>query len=182
MKKFCQLVFFVLVATILSMGPVSAQSVEVDIAAAGYEVGVQDGIDLGLSSLQTQKIEALDQTYLAGKRVLQDQIRTKRDALRQEMFLENLDRAKLQSMANEILAIQEKIVADHIDHIFKIQDVLTPEQRKKLYSMRTEKLQAELKAQAAEEAQRTAEKKKEKKPPLFPPPANMSKDQAEKKK
>ncbi len=148
-------------------GRASAQSVEVDIAAVGYDINTLEEGGFGFSNLQSQKKEALSKGFLADQSTLREQIKTKHAALRQELSLEDPDQAQLHSMAHEILAVQEKLIDNRIDYLFKLRGILTPEQRKKLYAIRTES-QAKLKVLAEERVTHHHQKKmkEEKAPPL----------------
>ena len=152
---------------VLVAGRALAQNVEVDITAAGYEVSIQDETELGLTREQSGQLAELGQGFLADQAALRDQIRTKRAALRLALSIEDIDRDKLQSLSNDILAIQGKLVEHRIDHIFKVREVLTPAQWQKLHALRSA-LQAKQDAQAEARNKDIPVKIKVKKPATDP--------------
>ncbi|MBF0594142.1 MAG: periplasmic heavy metal sensor [Candidatus Omnitrophica bacterium] len=155
MRTFFRMLFLNLF--FLSSGILWAQTVEVDLAAAGYDVSSQEETILGISNLQSQRMVELGRDFLSAQNLLREQIKSKRDTLRQELSLENPDRSKIQSLANEILAAQGKIADNRINYIFMLRDVLSPDQLKILHKLRAES-QARLKT-LAEERERLRQEK-----------------------
>ena len=86
----------------------------------------------------------------------------KRDILREELLKEDPNQSKLRALAGGILAMQGRLVNNRIDYMFKLHDLLTPDQGHKLHAMRLEG-QALLRSQNEQRGQLLKKEKKGKK-------------------
>ena len=100
---------------------------------------------LGLTEEQRTKMKAIREEAKARMEASRGELKAKHEALRQELDAEKPDRAKAESIVKEISSLEEKMALGRVDMVFKIREVLTPEQYKKLQAFH-EKKRAEMKA------------------------------------
>jgi Spy/CpxP family protein refolding chaperone len=92
--------------------------------------------ELNLSSEQKTRMQALREAFSPTEKAVREDLRSRQTALREMLDGNAPDRAAAETMAKEINALQNKLMANHIDHIFKVREILTPEQYKKLEELR----------------------------------------------
>lgn len=91
---------------------------------------------LSLSAEQKAKMESIRQESFAQHKTIKDELRSRHGALRKILDSDAPDRAKAQAAADAISQTQAAMLRQHIDFIFKIREILTPEQYKKLGALR----------------------------------------------
>ena len=87
---------------------------------------------LGLTPDQKTKMQALRESFTPAQKTMREDLKSKQTALREMLDSAAPDRAKADDLAREINLLQNKMMISHIDHIFKVRAILTPEQYKKL--------------------------------------------------
>jgi Spy/CpxP family protein refolding chaperone len=99
---------------------------------------------LGLNEEQRAQMKALREEGKAKMESVRAEMKAKRQALQAELDGPNPDRGKAESIAKEILVIEEQMTKDHIDRVLKVRSILTPEQYQRLRELR-EKKRSEMK-------------------------------------
>lgn len=98
-------------------------------AQHGREKMMNDMDDkLGLTADQRTKMKTLRDEMRAKQESLREQVKEKRGALRQELDSTNPDRNKANALVNEITSIETQLAQNHVDQVFKVREILTPEQ------------------------------------------------------
>ncbi len=88
--------------------------------------------ELGLSPEQKTQMEAIRTEFEGKQKAARTELKTKKDALKNLLDSEKPDRAKVDTLAAEINTLEGATMRTHIDHLFKVRAILTPEQFKKL--------------------------------------------------
>lgn len=96
---------------------------------------------LGLTKDQRARMKVLREEGLASSKAIREGLKARREALRQELDGDNPDRAKAESLVKEIGGIEQQLATARIDQIFKIRQILTPEQAKKLRALHQKKME-----------------------------------------
>lgn len=91
---------------------------------------------LGLSAEQKQKVKALMEQGKGQSKSLNEQLKTKRQAMMQYLQSPNASEAKAKSMNNEINDIQRQLSELRLKTWFDMRSILTPEQLQKLNQMK----------------------------------------------
>jgi Spy/CpxP family protein refolding chaperone len=90
---------------------------------------------LDLSEEQIQTVKESQDQFAAKMETLQNALRTKREALFQQMRAPEPDRAKIDTLLVEIATLQADVERNVVDNLLEMKDVLTTEQREKLLSL-----------------------------------------------
>ena len=97
--------------------------------------------ELGLSVEQREKMKALREEFSGKQRDLGDQVKAKRDALRAELDGEDPDRVKVTALVGDVSDLQKQMMINRMDNVFKVREILTPEQFKKLREARAKRME-----------------------------------------
>ncbi|NTV28836.1 MAG: periplasmic heavy metal sensor [Candidatus Omnitrophica bacterium] len=93
--------------------------------------------ELGIGQEQHQKMEALRKGFQGQQSAMGSELRDKKNALREMLEGEGaLDKGKVAGLVSEIKSLQGKLLDNRVDQVFKIREVLTPEQYNKLKELR----------------------------------------------
>jgi Spy/CpxP family protein refolding chaperone len=87
--------------------------------------------DLGLSPEQKEKLKAHRQSHRQAAKALFEQLKAKRDALRQELEKPSVDDSRVQAIHGELKALHDKMADHRLAGILEVRKILTPEQFKK---------------------------------------------------
>ncbi|MBF0486464.1 MAG: Spy/CpxP family protein refolding chaperone [Candidatus Omnitrophica bacterium] len=108
--------------------------------------------ELGLTLEQREKMKALTDDFSAKEKATTAGLKAKRDALKNELDNDVLDKAKVDAIVGEIKALQASLLENRVDQTVKMHQLLTPEQYKKLKEIRekrhAERMAANAKAKA----------------------------------
>jgi Spy/CpxP family protein refolding chaperone len=99
---------------------------------------------LGLTEEQRAKMKVIREEMKAQQESSRSEMKAKHEALRQELDAEKPNRGKAEALVKEIGALEQKMGLGRVSMIFKIREILTPEQYKKLQAFH-EKKKAEMK-------------------------------------
>lgn len=95
--------------------------------ARGDKMGIME--ELNLSEAQSQKLATIRQKYQPQLRTLRDQMKTKRDEMRQLMG-SNASSATIRAKNDEINKIRDKMENLRFESMMEMREVLTPDQRR----------------------------------------------------
>jgi Spy/CpxP family protein refolding chaperone len=91
--------------------------------------------ELGLNEQQTKEIEAHFKKFRIETETILDSLRTKRAELAEEMAAQEPSVVKLDSLTEEIGALEIRLQKKTIMHMLEAKAFLTPEQQKKFFSL-----------------------------------------------
>ncbi|NLE64836.1 MAG: periplasmic heavy metal sensor [Elusimicrobia bacterium] len=92
--------------------------------------------DLRLTDEQKETIRTVRQEFKEQNRAAVDKLKEQQDALRAEMEQETPSLANAQAIVAEINRLQGQVMSNRIEHLFKVREVLTPEQYGQLKEIR----------------------------------------------
>jgi Spy/CpxP family protein refolding chaperone len=87
---------------------------------------------LGLTSEQKNKIKLVRDEFKARQTAIKKALNIKNEELRQELDGEAPVRAKVQPIVAEIGALQGQLIENRVDVVFKLREIYTPKQIKKI--------------------------------------------------
>ena len=126
-----------------SAAAASVNLVEKKTALESVKSDLEDG--LGLTQEQRAKIRAVREEFKARQTAIKSALNIKNEALRQELDSDAPVRAKVEPIVAEIASLQGQLVDNRVDVVFKLREIYTPKQIKKL----KERLQQQKKAAGA---------------------------------
>ena len=92
--------------------------------------------ELGLTAGQEKALKESKEAFRAQVQGLRAQLKEKRQALKAELSKPGVTRQQVEPIVAEMKALQSRMVDQRIDGIFKIKEILTPEQFTKLQAMK----------------------------------------------
>lgn len=92
--------------------------------------------ELDLTAEQTAKINAQRKEQKSAMKSIRESLMAKRNELRDELDKEKTDKAKIESITSELKRLEAQRIDQKVNGILQIKATLTPEQFKKLGSMR----------------------------------------------
>jgi Spy/CpxP family protein refolding chaperone len=106
----------------------------------GDEIGSKMDQALGLTAEQKTKMHALRESFMPAQKALREELKTRKDALRAVLESDKPDRTQADTLAGAINTLQQKMMNEHINHLFMIREILTAEQYRKFEQMRKKHL------------------------------------------
>ncbi len=95
---------------------------------------------LNLTAAQTEQLTAQRKEKREAMKNLRESLKAKRRELREELYKENTDKAKIESIASELKKLNAQRIDRHVQGILQMKAMLTPEQFKKLSSLKQERM------------------------------------------
>ena len=92
--------------------------------------------DIGLSPEQKSKMNALREAFESQQKTVRAELSKKKTALKTILDNDKPDRHQADALITDILTLQGSLMRSHIDHLFNIRAILSPEQFKKLEAFR----------------------------------------------
>jgi protein CpxP len=144
MTRISRFVSAAAIATALSLTPVFAQDpapapqdhARLDRGMRGkHGMHGRFGEAIGLTDAQKQQIEEIHKTDGEQMRTLHQQLAEKRRALESSLAADQIDRTSVETLVQEIGALQTDMLRKQTDLRIKVMQVLTPEQRQKMSEM-----------------------------------------------
>ena len=91
---------------------------------------------LGLTPEQAKLLKEAKAAHRETTAALCDEIKGKHKALKEALSAPGVTRQQVEPAANELKALQARLIDNRIDGILKIKSILTPEQYKKMNEMK----------------------------------------------
>lgn len=88
--------------------------------------------DLNLTPEQQEKLDAHRKAQRAKNKETREQLKTKMQALHEEISKPNMDRAQLNGLVAEVNTLKGHLFSQHIEGVLEMKEVLTPEQFAKM--------------------------------------------------
>ena len=142
MKKRIQLIMAALLISSLVVGPAFCENTACSADKGGTEHhGKRAEImnKLNLTAEQQKLLKDTKEAHRAEMAKLFLTMKEKRKALTEAMAKPGVTRQQVEGLVTEMKALQAEIIDHRIDGIFKIKEILSPEQFQKLQSMREER-------------------------------------------
>ncbi|MBF0619189.1 MAG: Spy/CpxP family protein refolding chaperone [Candidatus Omnitrophica bacterium] len=125
------LVAMVLTGTVLGAVPSFAEQ-KAAAPTAVQPAAAKDEIDLGLTPEQREKVKALKDSFQAELQAIANASRVKRNELKMALDQDKLDRKAIDKLVAEIGDLDARRLTAQVDQVFKMREVLTPEQFRKI--------------------------------------------------
>ena len=90
--------------------------------------------DLNLTDQQKKSLEENKNKHKEQTKALRNEMKEKRDLLRQELQRDELNMGKINQTNNDLKNLQAKMLDDRLASILEVRNILTPEQFKKFIS------------------------------------------------
>jgi Spy/CpxP family protein refolding chaperone len=97
--------------------------------------------ELGLTAEQRKKLKEHRQSHRGEAKKFFEEIRTKREALREELEKPDFDKDKVKALNEELKALQNRMADHRLEGILEVREILTPEQFKRFHEMAGERRQ-----------------------------------------
>ncbi len=138
MGKRMFLIGMLLVGCVLFTLPLRADDKK-EAATQITEMAKEMGKALALTPEQKEKIKVLGQDFKAKQAVFYNDLKIKRDALKDVLDAEKFDPSKADALVADITTLQGKILENRVTQVVKTREVLSSEQFKKLKELREQK-------------------------------------------
>lgn len=153
--KIVQYVTGIFLGTFVFASLVSAQGMG---GKAGKPMRPEVEYKLGLTPEQSNKLSTVRERIGDEIKVISVALKDKRLALSNELAALNPDRKKIDAIAVEVSQLTTQEITKHIEEVFSIRAILTPEQNQKYYDL----LQAQMKASAGKKEEKRSSRKGQK--------------------
>ncbi|MCX6339836.1 MAG: periplasmic heavy metal sensor [Candidatus Aureabacteria bacterium] len=95
--------------------------------------------ELNLTPAQMEQLNTQRQANKSAMRELQQALKTKRRELREELDKQKPDKGKLESITSELKRLEAQRIDQRVKNILQMKETLTPEQFKKMSSLKEER-------------------------------------------
>ncbi len=145
MRKKTHLIAAGIIAAVLAAGPAFAgESCETEGKSSGWNKDKMEKQlkDLNLTEDQEKKLKESKESFREQASTLRAQLKEKRQALHGALSKAGVTRQEIEPLVAEMKALQSRMMDQRIEGIFKIKEILTPEQFEKLQAKKAERMKS----------------------------------------
>ena len=143
-NKRTKIVAVLMVAGLMAVGPAAYAASKGDNpeGGKGYKHGKGNEFfkELNLTPEQKEKLKAQRETKKAEHKAVREQMKTKMQALHEEISKPGTTRADVNGLVNEVNTLKGQMFSQMIDGVFAMKEVLTPEQFAKMQAKHQERM------------------------------------------
>lgn len=143
-NKLTKVITVLAVLGLMLTGPVAYAESKGDNSEGGagwkHGEGKEFFKELNLTPEQKEKLKVQREAKKESNQALRDQLKTKMQALHEEIAKPGTTRAGVNELVSEVSALKGQMFSQKIDGIFAMREVLTPEQFSKMQEHRKEKM------------------------------------------